>query len=301
MNAKSGYFMEMQNFSVNDGDGIRTIVFFAGCLLRCQWCSNPESYSHNFKVAHYEKNCIKCGRCAKACPNGVGINLNDPHERKKCNSCGFCADVCPTGSRKKIIGKYTTDQIFEKIEKQKIFYRYSGGGVTFSGGEATMQQDILRELVNKLYDWAVNLAIETSGYFEFDEVKDILAKLDLIFVDIKHMDSVKHKNYIGVNNEKILKNISRLHELNVPVVVRIPVIDGFNSDVENIKETARFVKASIDNPKIELLPYHSFGDGKYVVLGLEKPSDDFKTPSTEQLRELGKVIENEGVEIVSYR
>lgn len=301
MNTKSGYFMELQDFSVNDGNGIRTIVFFAGCPLRCKWCSNPESYTQSLKVAHCDKTCIKCGRCMEACPNGVGMNLNEHSQREKCNSCGACADVCPTVSRKRLIYRYTTEQILQNIEKQRIFYRYSGGGVTFSGGEATMQQGILRELVNRLYDQAVNMAIETSGSFEFDEVKDILAKLDLIFVDMKHMYSIKHKSYTGAGNEKILKNIARLKELKVPVIVRIPVIDGFNADDENIKETARFVKVYIDDPKIELLPYHSLGDGKYEALGLEKPVDAFKTPSRERLLKLSRIVEGEGVELVSYR
>ena len=159
---------------------------------------------------------------------------------------------------------------------------------------------MLRELVYRLYDQAVNLAIETSGCFEFDEVKDILGKLDLIFVDIKLMDSDKHKAYTGTGNEKILENISRMKELRVPVVVRIPVIDGVNSDTENIRETAKFVKANIDKPKIELLPYHLFGDVKYEALGMEKPSRNFKTPSQEQLMELCRVVESEGVEVVSY-
>lgn len=301
MNAESGYFMELQDFSVNDGSGIRTIVFFAGCPLRCQWCSNPESYTHSFKVAHYRKTCSRCGRCQAACPNNVGMDMNEPGQREKCDSCGACAEVCPTASRKSLIYKYSTEQILEKIEKQRIFYRYSGGGVTFSGGEATRQQHVLRELVNRLYDQAVNLALETSGCFEFDEVKDILAKLDLIFVDIKHMDGLKHKRYTGVDNEKILKNISRLKELKVPVVVRIPVIEGFNADIANIKETARFVKVNLAVPKIELLPYHSLGDGKYEALGMKKPSDNFQTPSREQLTELNRIIEGEGVEVVSYR
>lgn len=300
MNHLSGYFMEPQNFSVNDGNGIRTIIFFAGCPLRCRWCSNPESYTNFNKVAHYKETCIQCGRCAQVCPSGVGINLNDIIERERCKSCGLCAKACPTNSRKNLIYHYNSEQILKIIEKQKIFYRYSGGGVTFSGGEATQQTDILRELVYKLYDQAIDLAIETSGYFNFDDVKDILEKLNLIFVDIKHMDDNKHRFYTGISNEKILKNISMLNELKVPVVVRIPVIGGVNSDIENIRKTAEFVKDNIDVPKIELLPYHSFGYNKYEALGLEKPSKQFETPSPEYLRELCKIIENEDVEVVSY-
>ncbi|WP_411680900.1 glycyl-radical enzyme activating protein [Clostridium thailandense] len=297
----SGYFLEPQNFSVNDGNGIRTIIFFAGCPLRCKWCSNPESYTNSNKIAYYERTCIKCGICMEVCQAEVGINLNNRLEQQKCKGCGLCADICPTKSRKNLIYHYNSEEILNLIEKQKIFYRYSGGGVTFSGGEATLQIDMLRELAYKLYDQAIDLAIETSGYFNFDEIKDILEKMNLIFIDIKHMKNDKHKFYTGVSNEKILKNICRLNELKVPVVVRIPVINGVNSDVENIRETARFIKSNIDDPKLELLPYHSFGDNKYEALGLEKPSRQFETPLKEYMEELYKIVKNEGVQIVSYK
>lgn len=297
----TGYFMEPQNFSVNDGNGIRTIIFFAGCPLKCKWCSNPESHTNYKKVAHYEKTCIKCGRCVQVCPQGVGINLNTQAEQKKCRACGSCVKACPTNSRKNLIYNYSSEELLKIIEKQKIFYRHSGGGVTFSGGEATMQVDMLRELAYKLYDSAIDLAIETSGYFNFEQVKDILKKMNLIFVDIKHMDDSKHKLYTGVSNESILKNICRLNELEVPVVVRIPVIEGVNADIENIRETAKFVKNNIDNPKIELLPYHSFGDSKYEALGLEKPSREYKAPSKKYMEELYDIIESQGVNVVSYK
>jgi pyruvate formate lyase activating enzyme len=301
MDNKSGYFMEIQNFSVNDGNGIRTIIFFAGCPLRCHWCSNPESWTDLDKVAYYERTCIKCGRCARACPSGIGINLNGPLERNRCNACGLCVKACPTNSRKNLNYRYNSEEILKMIERQKIFYRFSGGGVTFSGGEATAQPDILRDLAYKLYDQGIDLAIETSGYFDFDAVKDILEKLNLIFIDIKHMDDGKHRFYTGAGNEKILSNISRLNEFKVPVVVRIPVIDGVNSDIPNIRKTAEFVKNNLAVPKIELLPYHSFGDSKYEALGLEKPSRLFKAASPDCLKELFKIVENEGVEIVSYK
>ncbi|AKA69121.1 glycyl-radical enzyme activating protein [Clostridium scatologenes] len=301
MDSIYGYFMEPQNFSVNDGNGIRTIIFFAGCPLRCKWCSNPESHTSFKKVAYYEKTCVMCGRCAQICPQGVGINLNTPLEREKCKVCGACVTECPTKSRKNLIYNYSSEEILNIIEKQKIFYRHSGGGVTFSGGEATMQVDILRELVYKLYDSAVDLAIETSGYFDFQDVKDILEKMSLIFIDIKHMDDNKHKFYTGVSNKKILKNICRLNELEVPIVIRIPVIEGFNADAENIRKTAKFVRENIKVPKMELLPYHSYGDSKYEALGLKKPSTQFKTPSENYFKDLYDIIESEGVHVVSYK
>ncbi len=244
----TGFFMEPQNFSVNDGDGIRTIIFFAGCPLKCKWCANPESQDYN--------NCL--------------------------------------------VKEYSVEQLLKIIERQEIFYRNSGGGVTFSGGEATLNPDILRELTNILYDRAINLAIETSAYFNFEESRDILEKMDLIFVDIKHMDEDKHVAFTGKSNKAILDNIKKMNALNIPMVVRIPVIEGVNADDCNIVKTAEFVKENIDNPKIELLPYHSFGDEKYEALGIEKPSRDFKTPSASRLKELRKLIESVGVEAVSY-
>lgn len=251
----SGYFMEPQNFSVNDGEGIRTVIFLAGCPLRCKWCANPESQVNLEKVTREDN----------------------------------------------LIYHYSSEEILDIIEKQRIFYRFSKGGVTFSGGEPTLQEDILRELVYKLYDKSIDLAIETAGYFNFHKVKDILERLNLIFIDIKHMDSERHKYFTGVGNREILENIRLLNTLNIPIVVRIPVIDGVNSDKENIKETAKFVKENIKKPKIELLPYHSFGDMKYEILGREKPSRDFKTPSEASLKELEKIIKNEEVQAISYR
>lgn len=245
----TGYFMEPQNFSVNDGDGIRTIIFFAGCPLKCKWCANPESQSYN--------NCL--------------------------------------------VKEYSVEQLLKIIERQEIFYRNSKGGVTFSGGEATLNKDILRELTNVLYDKAINLAIETSGYFNFDEIKDILEKIDLIFVDIKHMNESKHIFFTGQSNKIILNNIKKMNDLEVPIVVRIPVIEGVNADYDNIVKTAQFVKENIKNPKIELLPYHSFGDEKYEALEIEKPSRNFKTPSTEKVQKLRRLIESKDIEVVSYK
>lgn len=296
----NGYFMEPQNFSVNDGDGIRTAIFFAGCPLNCRWCANPESTQDFKRVSFNKKTCIGCGKCAEICPVGVMIDLNNPGERKKCISCSSCVDICPTSSRKKLVRMYSDREILEIIKRQEIFYRYSNGGVTFSGGEATLQQDMLRLLINSLYDKGIHMALETSGYFDFDEVKDILARLNLIFVDIKHMDEKKHELYTGKSNSKILENIKKMNMFDVPIVVRIPVIDSVNSDEDNIKKTAAFVAENIKNPRIELLPYHDFADEKYECLGISKPSDDFKRPSDELLSRLKMIIKNEGAETVSY-
>lgn len=301
MKSLEGSFLTLQNFSVNDGDGIRTTVFFAGCPLRCEWCANPEGLTSSPKIAYYEELCIQCGACVPVCTEGIGIDLNIDEARLQCNACGECVKHCETGARKPMVYSYTVAEILEKIERQSIFYRYSGGGVTFSGGEATLQVSVLKALVDALYDLGISLSIETSGYFQFETVAEILSKMDLIFIDIKHMDSQIHLAYTGVDNQKILENITKLNTLKIPIVVRIPLIVGVNADIENISQTAKFVKKTIDQPKIELLPYHAFGNEKYKALGMETPSEDFSAPDDKQMKVLENVIRAEGVHIVSYK
>lgn len=294
-----GFVMQLQNFSVNDGDGIRTTVFLAGCPLRCQWCANPEGISQNTKIAYYKRHCTGCGRCVKVCPVGIGMDLNS--RRQDCIACGKCADVCPSGARKYLVSPIETEEIINAIKPQIPFYRQSGGGVTFSGGEATMQAEFLHHIASRLYDMGVDLALETCCYFDFDNVKDILAMMDMLFVDIKHMDSAQHKRYTGVGNEKILENIAKLKGLSCSIVVRVPVIGGVNDTDENIRATAEFVKASLPNASMELLPYHCYGEAKYEALGLLLPPDEFTTPSEERLQYLEQMIRDLGVPTLRFR
>ncbi len=294
-----GYILQAQNFSVNDGDGIRTTVFLAGCPLHCQWCSNPEGLDTKFKVAYYKEHCVGCGLCASVCPQGIGIDLN--LEREKCISCGRCVEACLNHARKNLVEYRSVDSIVDEIKNQVLFFRNSGGGVTFSGGEATMQVDFLTELAQKLYDMGISLAMESSAYFDFDKVKPVLKMLDLLFVDIKHMDNEKHKEFTGVSNQKILENIKKLKDLQIPVVVRVPVIKGVNADAGNIRETAEFVHTYLPDAKMELLPYHNYGEAKYESLGLSLPSASFDTPSEEEMKELKEIIIKTGVGIADFR
>jgi len=245
----TGFIMNIQNFSVNDGEGIRSTIFMAGCPLRCKWCSNPESWSFD----------------------------ND------------------------YVREMTLDDVVEEIRKNMIFYRYSQGGITYSGGEPTFQSDFLRAMVDTFYDMGIHQTIETCGYFNWEQVEDIFKKLDFIFVDIKVMDGNKHKELTGLDNEIILKNIKRLGKLNVDLVVRIPLIKDINDSLENIKETASFVKDNIGNGKIEILPYHSLGAYKYDKLGLSKYKNIFKTPSKEEILNVKRTIESYGLEIVDFK
>ncbi|CAK7028238.1 MAG: 4-hydroxyphenylacetate decarboxylase activating enzyme [Peptostreptococcus russellii] len=293
--------MNLQGFSVNDGNGIHTNIFLAGCPLKCQWCANPESHSSVNRISYNKKSCINCGKCTEICPINLDIDLSLSENRDRCNECGKCVEVCPNHSRKKLINKIELEKIIQEVIKHEIFYRYSNGGVTFTGGEPFSQIEVLDSLSSDLYDMGINLTIETSAFWDFESVKEILKKMCLIFVDIKHMDEEKHIKYTSVSNKLILKNIENISKLNIDTVVRIPLIKGVNSDEENIIKTAKFVKNNFKNPKIEILPYHRYGEVKYDTLALKKPSDTFSTPSDSEINSIKKLIELEGVKIVNYR
>lgn len=295
-----GRVVNIQHFSVNDGEGLRTTVFLEGCPLKCKWCSNPDSWNNIVKLGVIKDKCKSCNKCIEVCDKNITSLLNRKEVKSKCNLCGKCVSNCVNNAISIMTKEMTVDEVVREVEKDRIFYINSGGGVTFSGGEATLQSDFLTKLVNKCYDKGINMAIETCGYFDFDKVKNIIEKLDYIFVDIKSMDDNIHKKYTGVSNKLIFENICKMARMNIPMTVRIPVISGVNDSIENIRNTAIFVKENTINGSIELLPYHKFGIEKYKALGLEDFIYEFKTPEDSLMLKLKKTIEDIGVKVVKY-
>ena len=244
-----GYIMQLQNFSVNYGEGIRTIVFMAGCPLRCAWCSNPEGQTVDNPMVHWME----------------------------------------------------TEDILKELRRQAIFYRNSGGGVTFSGGEATAQPEFLRKMVDELYDEGFSLAIETCGQFDFEKLRPVLEKMDLIFMDLKHIDPEQHRKFTGVDNAVILENIRRTSQLGVPFVVRIPSILGVNCDDAAMDGAFAFLRDNAPTASLEFLPYHRYGETKYKELGLNLTDEAFGTPTQEQLDAWKARATEYGIHVVSYR
>lgn len=291
--------MNIQPFSVNDGNGIRTTVFLAGCPLRCKWCSNPEGFTAESKVGWYESRCIGCGACEAACPEGIAINLL---ERERCTACGKCVDACPTEARSYMVSLMDADEVLNQIQKHRIFYSYSGGGVTFSGGESTTQIEFLDYLSKRIYDMGFSMAIETCCMFEREQVAPILSRMDQVFADIKLLDSERHRAWTGVSNVKILDNIKKLDDvIDAEIIIRIPVVGGVNDDEDNIRGTAAFVHEYLPKAKMELLPYHELGTIKYKALGISYEQRDLRVPTKEEMNRLRAIVDEEGVVLADFR
>ena len=303
-----GYIMQIQPFSVNDGEGIRTNIFMAGCPLRCRWCSNPEGFEQKELIGWHKRKCIGCGACAAVCPQGIGIDMDaltnggvSGHDR--CISCGACVKACPEEARASMVTLMDADDVIREVMKHRLFYSYSGGGVTFSGGEATSQPEFLDYVSKKLYDSGLSIDLESCGYFDFESVRPALERMDLIFMDLKHMDPELHRQYTGVSNERILENIARLGSLKQEpeTVIRIPVIGGVNNSEENIAASAAYVHDVLPDARMELLPYHSLGRIKYEAIGMPFGQEDFYTPDKEEMKKLRGIAAAQGIEITDYR
>ena len=293
-----GIIYNIQRFSIHDGNGIRTIFFMKGCPLKCIWCCNPESQSIEQEVLFLRDKCIGCFNCIRACPyNAMEI------ERDKCRKCGACSNVCPANA-KRISGQYiTVDDVIREAEKDRLFYRNSGGGITFSGGEPLLQHEFVSAVAQKLHYLDIHTAIETCGFAPWRNMEQVLSHIDEIFMDLKHMDTEKHKALTGVGNELILENAKKAAALGKRTTFRIPLVPGCNDEEENIVATAEFVKSmTSDDVFFEILPYHRLGEMKfewldrvYELEGAETPPDDVVAHYNDIFKEAGCNVIQKGV------
>lgn len=273
--ALTGTVFDIQRFSVHDGNGIRTLVFLKGCPLHCKWCQNPESMSPKPELMRLPHLCIECGKCIEKCPENV-LSVTPQGcfsiERDKCTYCGECVEYCYAGSMT-IVGRYmTVEEVMGEVERDRHFYVTSNGGVTFSGGEPTMQSDFLIECLREAQSRGLHTAIETCAMVSPEVFQDVLEHTDLVLTDIKHMDSCQHKKLTGVPNEQILANVASAAAMKKQLRIRVPLIPGCNDSVENIEATAKFVStlgSSVES--LDILPYHRLGEPKWAQLDREYP------------------------------
>lgn len=260
-----------------DGPGVRTIVFFKGCPLRCKWCSNPESIRQIYQILFKSNMCVNCGACARVCPAGLHTLNNGVHELKRkndCTGCRRCKDVCPQAALEIAGEMKSLSKLLEMIREDAMFYEMSGGGVTLGGGECTMQAEAARNLLMACKQEGINTAIETCGYTRTDKLLELAEYVDLFLFDIKHMNPERHNELTGVSNDLILHNLTELLKHRHHVTIRMPMLKTMNDSQEEIRQVIEFLTPYKDYPNfkgIDLLPYHKLGVNKYNQLGQEYP------------------------------
>ncbi|MFC1931275.1 glycyl-radical enzyme activating protein [Chloroflexota bacterium] len=296
-NEKKGVIFSLERYAIYDGPGIRSIVFLKGCPLNCLWCQNPEGKETRPQLMFFSDKCTGCARCASVCPNEA-VNMVEGKSsvnRDKCQQCFKCVEVCPNEARQitgRIVG---CEEIMAEVMKDKAFYRRSGGGITLSGGDPLMQPDFAAEILRQCKEKDIHTTVETSGFADYNDFINVLKYTDFLYCDIKHMNSKEHKAGVGVGNEIILDNlkkISRNVTLNdMSLVVRVPVVPGYNDSKRNIFDTVAFARELKKVHKIELLPYNKLGVLKYERLGKKYMLPDIDIPAQESLNELKEMVE----------
>jgi len=263
---------DIERYATEDGPGIRTVVFLKGCNLRCAWCQNPESHSPLPQVMYYQDRCVACGRCVAACPAGAISRVESYGyitDHAACTRCGACVDACLSGARELLGKAMTPEELMAEIEKDHQYYTTSGGGVTFSGGEPLLQSEGLKELLQLCKAAGISAAMETAGCAPYGNLEDLFPWLNLLFFDLKHIDGEIHRQWTGVPLDLITENIKKASTDFSNLIIRIPIIPGFNDSSSVLDRMFEFLARETRVSKVQLLPFHRLGLNKYEGLGLK--------------------------------
>lgn len=304
MVSKMALIFDIKRYAINDGPGIRTTLFMKGCPLSCVWCHNPEGLSNRKQKLYTRKKCIGCRTCVEACPQKAltwtasGI-VTDP---SLCDLCGICAEVCPVRAMEISGTECSIDYLMKEIEKETVFMDRSEGGVTFCGGEPLQHPEMLLELLRRCGELGIHRAVDTTLFARPEIVREVMEHSELFLVDLKQMDTIKHKLYCGVPNELILLNLRMIAEVGHEFRIRIPLIEGINADEENIVRSAAFLSSlPWKHRTVNILLYHDIGKNKHEKLGTVYNPDRYPmaTPSEETVQRCTELFNRYGIEVVT--
>lgn len=297
----------VQKYSIFDGPGIRTLIFFKGCPLRCRWCANPEGLERKYQVMLQETLCIQCGKCVPVCPMGIhslvtedGVVKHKVNREINCVGCRKCEDVCPKRALN-IVGKDPSiTELVDIVQEDSMFYLSSGGGVTLGGGEVSTQPEAATDILRECKALNIHTAIETCGYAKLESLLMMAKYIDLFLFDIKHIDSDTHAELTGVRNELILTNLKELLERGYNVRIRMPMIRGLNSQDEVLRKTMEFLSQFKHLPNfkgVDVLPYHKMGVNKYAQLDMEYPIKEDLSFTEEELQHIESLVKEFDIDV----
>ncbi len=297
---KKGIVFDIKRYAIHDGPGIRTTVFLKGCPLRCQWCQNPEGLELEPEVFWRENRCEEdCSACVTTCPTHA-VSMDGTRivvDKEKCDLCRSCEDACVYDALEIIGREVSVEEIMEEIEKDRVFFDESGGGVTFSGGEPLLQVDFLESLIEEVKKSNIHVTLDTSGYVPFEDLERVSDRVDLFLYDLKIMDDEKHKKYTRVSNKIILENLQKLSDKEKAINIRIPLVSGVNDDNQSIQMFAEHLRDLKNIKNISLLAYHTGGCEKYRRLQKEEPLRAFNPPSKERIEEAKNILKDSGFSV----
>ena len=295
----SGKIFEIQRFSIHDGPGIRTTVFMKGCPLRCWWCHNPEGLVASPHLSFINKKCLRCGYCLQVCPQGAHAFIDGVHflDRKKCLVCGTCVQECYSGALEIVGRESTVEEVMATVLRDRPFYEYSGGGMTLSGGEPTLQIDFCEALLRSAKDEGLNTGLETCGFSPYDRLERLLPLVDLFLFDLKETDSDLHRKYTGVGNKLILDTLRRLHEAKARLLLRCPIVPGLNDRADHFEALAQMARELPRLEGIEIMPYHALGTDKRERLGLDQGAF-YQVPEKATIEAWSRRLAESGVRMV---
>jgi pyruvate formate lyase activating enzyme len=295
----TGTVFDIRKYSIHDGPGIRTAVFFKGCQLECRWCHNPEGRSYQPELIFRPARCILCDDCLEVCPHEAVSRVGDAIliDRSCCKVNGECAKICNAEALQVVGRVMTVQQVVAELERDAVFYEQSSGGITFSGGEPLAQPGFLLELLIACRNRSWHTAVDTTGFAPWKILDGIRQNVDLFLYDLKLMDDARHRKWTSVSNITILANLRKLSDIGHKIIVRIPIIPGINDDEENLRQTGSFLSTLPNVPAVELLPYHNIAEGKYAGLGRNYELAEIHPPTQEHMQTITTLLAMYGLTV----